>query len=72
MSSLMRSSHFTPRGALGGAQCYPFCINLAATGTGSANPSGVSAETCYTPSDPGIFVNIYQMLSAYVTPGPAV
>jgi lytic cellulose monooxygenase (C1-hydroxylating) len=59
-------------GAPGGAQCYPFCINLAVTGTGSATPSGVSVETFYTPSDLGILVNIYQTLSTYIIPGPTV
>jgi lytic cellulose monooxygenase (C1-hydroxylating) len=59
-------------GAPVGAQAYPFCFNLAITGTGTAAPSGISAETFYTPSDPGIFVNIYQTLSTYIIPGPTV
>jgi len=59
-------------GAPGGAQAYPFCFNLAITGTGTAAPSGISAETFYTPSDPGILVNIYQNLSTYIIPGPTV
>jgi lytic cellulose monooxygenase (C1-hydroxylating) len=46
-------------GAPDGARAYPFCFNLAVTGTGTAAPSGISAETFYTPSDPSILVNIY-------------
>jgi lytic cellulose monooxygenase (C1-hydroxylating) len=59
-------------GGTNGAQSYPFCFNMAVTGTGSAAPSGISAETFYTPSDPGILVNIYQTLSTYIIPGPTV
>jgi hypothetical protein len=59
-------------GSSGGAQNYPFCFNLAVTGTGSAAPSGISADSFYTPSDPGILINIYQVLTTYVIPGPTL
>lgn len=42
------------------------------TGGGSSNPSGVSFPGAYKASDPGIQINIYQKLSTYVAPGPAV
>ncbi|KAI9759115.1 MAG: hypothetical protein M4579_002562 [Chaenotheca gracillima] len=55
-----------------GAQNYPQCINLEVTGSGTAKPSGVLGTALYKATDPGILVNIYQALSKYVVPGPAV
>ncbi|KAL9474330.1 hypothetical protein ACSS6W_008710 [Trichoderma asperelloides] len=42
-----------------GAQNYPQCFNLAVTGTGSLQPTGVLATELYQESDPGILFNIY-------------
>nr|ATQ35955.1 auxiliary activity 9 enzyme [Talaromyces piceae] len=55
-----------------GAQNYPQCINLEITGSGSASPSGTPGESLYKEDDPGILVNIYQTLSEYDIPGPAL
>ncbi|KKK20041.1 hypothetical protein P175DRAFT_0432863 [Aspergillus ochraceoroseus IBT 24754] len=55
-----------------GAQNYPQCINLKVTGGGSASPSGTLGTKLYTNTDPGILVNIYQSLSSYTIPGPAL
>ncbi|KAF2471362.1 uncharacterized protein BDR25DRAFT_368188 [Lindgomyces ingoldianus] len=54
-----------------GAQNYPQCINIEVTGGGSASPSAEAATKFYTPTDPGILVNIYQSLT-YEIPGPAL
>jgi cellulase len=56
----------------GGAQFYLTCYQLTITGGGSSNPAGVSFPGAYKASDPGIQINIYQQLSRYVAPGPAV
>jgi len=55
-----------------GAQDYPFCFNLAVTGTGTASPAGISAEDFYTPTDPGILFNIYTSFTTYPIPGPTL
>lgn len=55
-----------------GAQNYPQCINLEISGSGTAAPSGTAGEKLYTPTDPGILVNIYQSLSTYIIPGPTL
>ncbi|RVX74248.1 hypothetical protein B0A52_02080 [Exophiala mesophila] len=57
---------------VGGSQAYPQCFNLEITGSGS-NPltsGGVPATEFFQDDHPGIFVNIYQVLSSYVIPGP--
>jgi hypothetical protein len=60
-------------GTENGAQNYPFCVNLNVTGGGSTKLSGGTLGTAlYTPTDPGILVNIYAALSSYVIPGPAI
>ncbi|OAL55326.1 endoglucanase IV precursor [Pyrenochaeta sp. DS3sAY3a] len=52
-----------------GAQNYPKCINIEGTET----PAGETADKLYTPTDPGIQVNIYSGdLSGYKIPGPAL
>ncbi|KAF7853255.1 hypothetical protein EAF04_010757 [Stromatinia cepivora] len=56
-------------GSAGGAQNYPQCINLKVTGSGTLAPSGTLGEKLYTPTDPGILVNIYAKLT-YTIPGP--
>ncbi|KAL6787390.1 endoglucanase IV [Trichoderma afarasin] len=55
-----------------GAQNYPQCFNLAVTGTGSLQPTGVLATDLYHESDPGILVNIYTSSLAYTMPGPSL
>ncbi|KAL2000382.1 hypothetical protein VTN02DRAFT_3192 [Thermoascus thermophilus] len=55
-----------------GAQNYPQCINLEVTGGGTDNPAGTLGTALYTDTDPGILVNIYQGLSNYSIPGPAL
>ncbi|KAF2474916.1 uncharacterized protein BDR25DRAFT_215241 [Lindgomyces ingoldianus] len=56
----------------GGAQFYITCYQITVTGSGSSTPSGVSFPGAYKAADPGIQINIYQPLSTYVAPGPAV
>ncbi|KAH8129260.1 lytic cellulose monooxygenase (C1-hydroxylating) [Trichoderma asperellum] len=55
-----------------GAQNYPQCFNLAVTGTGSLQPTGVLATELYQESDPGILFNIYTSPLTYIMPGPTV
>lgn len=55
-----------------GAQNYPKCINLKVTGSGTENPEGITADKFYTPTDPGIKVNVYGDNSNYQMPGPAL
>ncbi|KAL2871206.1 lytic polysaccharide monooxygenase auxiliary activity family 9 protein [Aspergillus lucknowensis] len=57
-------------GSENGAQLYPQCFNLIITGSGSATPSGTLATDLYTPTDPGILVDIYKTLDEYIVPGP--
>lgn len=54
----------------GGAQNYPQCFNLQVTSPGSASPAGVLGTDLYTPTDPGVLVDIYQSLPTYNVPGP--
>lgn len=37
-------------GSEGGAQNYPFCVNIAITGGGSDSPSGTLGTALYTPT----------------------
>ncbi|KAI5776401.1 putative endoglucanase/cellulase [Geopyxis carbonaria] len=59
-------------GTAGGAQFYPMCANLVVDGSGSAEPEGVKFPGAYAESDPGITVDIYNGLTEYTIPGPAV
>ena len=59
-------------GQTDGAQNYPQCVNLVVSGGRSETPAGESAEKFYTPSDPGIKIDIYSPISSYVMPGPAL
>ncbi|KAH1298047.1 hypothetical protein KXX11_007185 [Aspergillus fumigatus] len=59
-------------GSQNGAQNYPQCFNLQITGSGTAQPSGVKGTELYSPTDPGILVNIYNALSTYIVPGPTL
>lgn len=60
-----------------GAQNYPNCINLKISGTGSEYPCRSGADCrhgteLYSADDPGILINIYEVLSSYTIPGPKV
>jgi cellulase len=59
---------------VGGAQVYPFCLNLAITSSGSDNPAGINAETIYNENSPSLVYDIYVAppLPAYTPPGPAL
>lgn len=47
--------------------------NFSVTGSGTETPAGETADKLYTPTDPGIQVNIYSGdLSGYKIPGPAL
>ncbi|KAI0465927.1 glycosyl hydrolase family 61-domain-containing protein [Xylaria cf. heliscus] len=59
-------------GQANGAQNYPQCFNLEVTGSGTEVPTGVKATELYTPTDPGIEVNIYVSGLDYQIPGPAL
>ncbi|KAJ5835343.1 hypothetical protein N7447_001369 [Penicillium robsamsonii] len=59
-------------GSEGGTQNYPQCFNLQITGSGSDKPAGVLGTDLYSPTDPGILVNIYTSLSTYIVPGPTL
>ncbi|KAJ0384206.1 hypothetical protein COL922a_008879 [Colletotrichum nupharicola] len=59
-------------GSEGGAQYYMSCYQIKVEGTGSAKPQGVSFPGAYKATDPGLLINIYNTISNYVIPGPAV
>ncbi|KAI8300326.1 putative endo-beta-1,4-glucanase D [Colletotrichum sp. SAR11_59] len=59
-------------GSEGGAQYYMSCYQIKVEGTGSAKPEGVSFPGAYKATDPGLLINIYNTISNYVIPGPAV
>jgi len=59
-------------GGPNGAQPYVTCFQLKVTGGGSASPATVSFPGAYKPTDPGIQINIYQQMTSYAVPGPAV
>lgn len=59
-------------GSVNGAQNYPQCFNLEITGSGTEVPAGVLATELYTPTDPGIEVNIYVSGLDYQIPGPTL
>ncbi|OQE24526.1 hypothetical protein PENSTE_c007G01275 [Penicillium steckii] len=59
-------------GETNGAQNYPQCINLKVTGGGSDSPSGTLGTALYKNTDAGIKVNIYESMSSYTMPGPAL
>ncbi|KUI54743.1 Endoglucanase-4 [Cytospora mali] len=58
-------------GSEDGAQNYPQCFNLAVTGTGTEQPSGVLGTALYKETDPGILYNLYTTVEDYTMPGPA-
>ncbi|KAI0448630.1 glycosyl hydrolase family 61-domain-containing protein [Xylaria acuta] len=59
-------------GQTNGAQNYSQCFNLEVTGSGTEVPAGVLATELYTPTDPGIEVNIYVSGLDYQIPSPTL
>ncbi|KAF9876126.1 hypothetical protein CkaCkLH20_06572 [Colletotrichum karsti] len=59
-------------GSEGGAQYYMSCYQLKIESSGTAKPAGVSFPGAYKATDPGLLINIYNTISNYVIPGPAV
>ncbi|KAG9234027.1 putative endo-beta-1,4-glucanase D [Amylocarpus encephaloides] len=60
-------------GSPGGAQLYMECAQINVSGgSGNAKPKTVAFPGAYKSSDPGITINIYQTLSSYTIPGPAL
>lgn len=57
---------------MNGAQNYPQCFNIKVTGSGTANPTGTFGTALYKSTDPGILINVYQTITNYVMPGPAL
>ena len=55
-----------------GAQNYPQCFNLAVTGTGTLQPTGVLGTDLYQETDPGIVFDIYTSPLTYTMPGPTL
>ncbi|RDB19801.1 Endo-beta-1,4-glucanase D [Hypsizygus marmoreus] len=55
-----------------GAQFYIGCAQVKISSGGSANPPKISLPGAYSPSDPGITVNIYNNLQSYTPPGGTV
>ena len=45
---------------------------LSVTGGGSATPATVLFPGAYSATDPGILINIYEKLTSYTAPGPAI
>lgn len=58
--------------ALNGVQPYVGCVELTVSSSGTANPTGVSLPGAYSPSDPGMLIDIYGAITSYTIPGPAV
>lgn len=59
-------------GSSGGAQFYMTCYQITVSGDGTATAETVSIPGAYKAADPGIEINIYQAMTEYVAPGPAV
>ncbi|KKY35528.1 putative endoglucanase iv precursor [Diaporthe ampelina] len=57
-------------GNVNGAKSYPQCFNLAVTGSGSVQPSGVPGTALYRSTDAGILYDLYGTTQSYVVPGP--
>jgi cellulase len=59
-------------GSPNGAQLYMTCYQLTIDGSGNASPATVRFPGAYSAQDPGILFNMYQPVSSYKAPGPAV
>jgi hypothetical protein len=55
-----------------GAQNYPQCISVTVSGSGSELPSGTLGTALYHDTDPGLEIDIYESISSYTIPGPAM
>ncbi|KAK6505106.1 hypothetical protein TWF481_007028 [Arthrobotrys musiformis] len=55
-----------------GAQFYITCYQINVTGGGTASPSGVLLPGAYSPTDPGIYWDLYRSFDSYPLPGPTV
>jgi hypothetical protein len=53
-------------------QFYVSCAQVNVTGGGSATPAGVKIPGAFKATDPGYTANIYNGLTSYTVPGPAV
>lgn len=73
---LLRIEHIAlhSAGSEGGAQFYISCAQLSVTGGGGGSPGPlVSFPGAYSPTDPGILINIYWPVpTSYELPGPEV
>ncbi|KAL2876986.1 hypothetical protein SGCOL_007820 [Colletotrichum sp. CLE4] len=59
-------------GSENGAQYYMSCYQISVTGSGTAKPEGVVFPGAYKATDPGLLINIYNTITSYVIPGPAL
>ncbi|KAK1621511.1 glycosyl hydrolase family 61-domain-containing protein [Colletotrichum phormii] len=59
-------------GSENGAQYYMSCYQIKVEGSGTAKPEGVVFPGAYKATDPGLLINIYNTITSYVIPGPAV
>lgn len=55
-----------------GVQPYIGCVELTISGSGSSSPAGVAFPGYYSPSSPGLVINIYNPISSYPIPGPTL
>lgn len=55
-----------------GSQNYPQCLNIRIEGNGTVLPSGTPGKELYDPDEPSLHLDIYEGLSTYKIPGPAV
>ncbi|KAI1278191.1 lytic polysaccharide monooxygenase [Xylaria sp. FL0933] len=55
-----------------GSQNYPQCLNIRIAGSGTVLPNGTPGKELYSPDDPSVHLDIYEGLSTYKIPGPAV
>lgn len=73
---LLRVEHIAlhSAGSAGGAQFYLSCAQLKVENGGSGSPGPLVAfPGAYSPTDPGIKINIYYPVpTSYTPPGPAV
>ncbi|KAL4778692.1 glycoside hydrolase [Aspergillus varians] len=73
---LIRVEHIAlhSAGSEGGAQFYLSCGQITVSGGGSGSPSPLVAfPGAYSPTDPGILINLYWPVPTnYTPPGPAV
>jgi hypothetical protein len=46
------------------------CFNIGVTGSGTAQPAGVTFPGAYKTRDPGIYFDLYRNITNYPIPGP--